>query len=942
MIKSLWGEDFDVDAKAETKKVLNKLKKKKKKEVVLDEKALSKKNVPIEDKLRIIGENVDRILGVYKENTLVIKTREELSEYIDHAIKNGIIAIDTETNNSLDPLTCVLMGACVYTVGQKNAYIPINHKALNGNRLYWQLTEKDIYEEFSRLNGKVEIVTHNGKFDYEVIKCTCGIEVPPKWDTIIGCHLLNEVESRSLKWQYVNKIDKAQEKYSIDELFEDVFYADVDPEIFALYAATDSMMTYKLFEYQKSEFSKSENRKLFRLFNEIEMPIVVVTAEIELAGVNVDRKFGERLKTKYQKELSDVDSKIEEEIKKIEPLIATWREQKEAKEPVILYAPEKTDRNPDEIEKEYPDLDENIWRRYKKGKSKSASLEDPINLSSPTQLAIFFYDIFNLPPFSKSSPRGTGTPELTFLSKELGEMIEEDESADIDGFDDLDEEDLESLMEIDSAIADTTGVSLFEKLEPSWRDSITTDDLKAVKKICDLLIERRRLVKLISSYLDTIPQLSTMWPDGRIRFHLNSLGTKTGRYSSGGKVSLNDGGDIVTVSGINSQNIPSELHQIRMQFKTKPGYSFVGGDFSQQEPLVTAFLSQDPNMLEAFNTGKDIYSSIAQLINNNQYEDNLEYFPSGTEIEIDGKKIITGEKTHINKEGKERRKQAKVIILAAMYGMGGYSVGVKLKKNTKDGQDLLETFFKKYAGVKRAIDNSNKSCRDCGYTEDIFGRRRRLPNIQLLPYSAYYRTKPYINENNPDEVILSYINRLIKKGENPSNKEEIAFIIEEAKKNNIVIRSNLKLIKKAERQCFNARIQGSAASITKRAMIYIHQDSVMKKLGAKMVIQVHDEVILECPTENAEKVKTRLTEIMMNCGYFFNINIPMKCDVVIEKRWGEEAMATDILDEYKDKTQKRGLDHDAAINEISKSFPEFDREVIEKLIDGTTAVLDFE
>ena len=195
-MKSLWGDEFVIeDSAKQAKSLLKKIEKPKKTE----QQILKSKNTSIEDKLRIIYENVNRILGVYKENTLVIKDKETLSNYIDKAIENNIIAIDTETNNSLDPLTCKLMGPCLYTPEMKNAYIPLNHVDYRtGERLSWQLTEEDVYEQFSRLNDTL-IITHNGKFDYEVLKCTTEWEMPYTWDTMLGARLLNENERAGLK-----------------------------------------------------------------------------------------------------------------------------------------------------------------------------------------------------------------------------------------------------------------------------------------------------------------------------------------------------------------------------------------------------------------------------------------------------------------------------------------------------------------------------------------------------------------------------------------------------------------------------------------------------------------------------------------------------------------------------------------------------------------------
>lgn len=341
----------------------------------------------------MIKVNVLRILGVYKENTQVITSREELTKYIDASIKNGVIAIDTETNNSLDPISCKLMGPCIYTPGQKNAYIPINHIDLHtGKKRPNQLTEEDVKEEFSRLPNTT-IIMHNGKFDYQVIKCTCGLPLHIDWDTLIAAKLIDENERASLKEQYISKIDPSIEKYSIEHLFEGIEYAYVEPEIFALYAATDSFMTYKLYEWQKKVFETPDYTRIYKLFKEVEMPVVIVAAEMELAGVTIDTEYSKRLSAKYHKKLEDIDKKISEELGKYQPIIAKWRDSEEANTPT------KGTKN-------------------KPGKTPNEQLEDPPKINSPTQLAILIYDVLKIKSVDDLSPRGTGEDILIKIDKE--------------------------------------------------------------------------------------------------------------------------------------------------------------------------------------------------------------------------------------------------------------------------------------------------------------------------------------------------------------------------------------------------------------------------------------------------------------------------------------------------------------------------------------------
>ena len=119
-MKSLWGDEFDsVDAEDVLEKVKNP-KKAGKKVVLTDEQSFN-------ERIAIIRENVMRVLGHRVNDIEVIRTRERLHDYISHAILNNIIAVDTETNNTTEVITCKIMGPCIYTPGEKSVYIPINH-----------------------------------------------------------------------------------------------------------------------------------------------------------------------------------------------------------------------------------------------------------------------------------------------------------------------------------------------------------------------------------------------------------------------------------------------------------------------------------------------------------------------------------------------------------------------------------------------------------------------------------------------------------------------------------------------------------------------------------------------------------------------------------------------------------------------------------------------
>jgi DNA polymerase I-like protein with 3'-5' exonuclease and polymerase domains len=826
MMDSLWGEEFKVE---ETPKVAKKIVEKiNNPKGTVKTKGSKKVVVPLEEQMKIIKENVYRILGKYKDNTVVIRTKEQLNDYIQASIENGIIAIDTETNNSLDPITCKLMGPCIYTPGQKNAYIPINHiNPHTRERLEWQLTEEDIFEAFDKL-GETLIVMHNGKFDYQVIKCTTGKQLKVYWDTMIATRILNENEKRAgLKEQYIDKVDSSIEKYSIEHLFEGLEYAIFDPELFALYAATDAYMTYKLYLWQKKQFDKVEHQKLYSLFLNVEMPVMEVAAEMELYGIEIDKEYSQRLSDKYHKMLSTVQESISNQLDEYKDVIAKWRLTDEAN-----FHPRSTkpDKNGE----------------YKLLKSKSEQLKDPPELTSPTQFSILLYDVLKAPVVDKKNPRGTG--------EDILKKIEE----------------------------------------------------KTNNPLCSLVLKQRGIDKLIGTYIDKLPACVNE-KTGRLHAHFNQLGTETGRFSS---------------SDPNLQNIPSHEKAIRMMFKAKAGYVMVGSDFSQQEPRLLASYANDDNMIGAYKQGKDLYATIASGVYRNDYWDNMEHYEDGTP----------------NPAGKKRRSSVKSLLLGIMYGRGVSSIAEQIGGTIQEAQKIVDDFYLGFPKVKKWIDETYVNAKTNGYVEDMWGRRRRLSDIQLPKYEVFYKDET----SNPTEFnpILGALN-IVKREVNPkivkyekllseaTDRKSIESIKDKAKKEGVTINDNGGFISRAERQCVNARVQGGAATMSKKAMIKVHHDEELKNLGFRLMLAVHDELIGECPVENADKVADRLCELMKSSALPECIT-PFKCDPTIESVWYE----TDYSDNLRQSYEKlcKTMTFDEALQQLYITHSECTEERIHKFL----------
>lgn len=853
--------------------------------------------------LNEIEKEVLRVLGKHQDNVCTIFDVETLHNYVTACIDTGIVAIDTETNNSLDPLTCKLMGLCLYAPGLQYVYVPINHRDPETKmRLTNQLTEVNVKNELQRIvDSGIKVVAHNGKFDYQVLKCTCDVCVEPYWDTMIATRLLNENEGYGLKYQYSTKIDKAQENYNIEKLFKNVQYADVKPEIFALYSAVDPYMTYKLYEYQLPIMISE--KKIYKLFMDIEMPLVLIVGEMELCGALVDLEYCKKLKEKYEFKLKSIDDQLNDEIIKIQHIIDKWKISASGLEKERVFPPESRIQamSVEQLEEKYPLFDPIGNLRYRHGKSFASQLKDPINLSSPKQLAILLYKVLGAPIVNKRKPNGTGKHEIEAIRGEVESRLK----SHYQNIKEVEDENIEDSDQEEKKILSKNTVVKYE----------------SVVRICILLSERRKVDKLLTTYLNPIPHLAQHWKDGKVRFHYNQLGARTGRFTSGGVWKFYDNETPVTIQGLNGQNLPSENHEIRLMFKAEPGRVFVGGDISQQEPKITAHISFDQNMLQVYEEGKDIYASIAQSIYHNNYEDNLEFYDK--------------EKTQINLEGKKRRKTGKTIILATMYGMGPTSVARKLGLSSKEeAQVMLDAFYGQYVGVKKAIDSSIASCKKYGYVEDICGRKRRLPSIQLPLYQTIFVGAPS-NEDKKQEYLL----RIELEGKGKLSNEELTALRNKAKDNKIVIISNEEYIKKAERQCFNARIQGGAASLTKMIMVMVDRDPLIKKLGGRIVFQIHDELILDCPKENFEAIKNRLQVLMEKSSTNVGVVLPMKCDMTTETRWGEETMTTELKVRYQELVEE-GVEN--PLDKLCKEFCNFPEYSIRQIICDNNKILEFQ
>ena len=731
-------------------------------------------------------------LAIHKDDYILIRNPDQLYEYMKEMKQVGEGALDTETTG-LNPLLVDIVGGCIYTPGQKAAYIPINHKSyITGVRTKEQMDEETVSKIMKEFHKDIRWIFHNAKYDIRVCRKTLGIDFKPYWDTMLAAYCIDEEESHRLKdlhLKYCNSKDT--ESLTFDTLFNGITFDMIPISTGYLYAAGDAVKTYELYEYQKTLLNRRVLSGPYNVFWNIEMPLIPVVADMEDRGVCLDFDVCKNLHEKYHK--------IREERKK------------QADEALAMYTDEIDNyRMGSTYSNTYPDgSTEYSNSQTIKGKkyghtkvsSNASKLSDPISLSSPTQLAILFYDILGLESPDKKAPRGTGEDILKHFAQ------------------------------------------------------------GKEKNLCEAILGMRNVEKLLGTYIDKMPEIAL--EDGRVHASYNQYGAKTGRFSS---------------QDPNLQNIPSHNKEIRHMFKAQDGYVLIGSDFSQQEPMVTAHLSNDKKMQEAFINGKDIYATIAALAFHKPYEECKEFREDGT----------------VNPAGKERRTQAKSIVLGILYGRQIPSIAEQLGVSTKEAQAIYDKVIASFPALGKFIEDSQEMARTEGYVTTAWGRRRHLHDMQLARYEFSYSGKvtnfdplafgSEVSTEVPKKVKDTYTKQLDKAfGWKKKND-----IIQKALAEGIKIKDNGGFIAQAERQCVNARVQGSAADITKLAMIAINNDERMKELDFHLLIQVHDEVIGECPIENAKEAGERLSYLMRTAPSHL-IKLPFKCDVDFTKNWyGDE------------------------------------------------------
>jgi DNA polymerase-1 len=301
------------------------------------------------------------------------------------------------------------------------------------------------------------------------------------------------------------------------------------------------------------------------------------------------------------------------------------------------------------------------------------------------------------------------------------------------------------------------------------------------------ILEHRSLEKLLSTYVEPLPALVN--PETkRIHTHYHQIGAATGRLSS---------------SEPNLQNIPVRTEmgrRIREGFRPRAKENvFLAADYSQIELRIAAHLTGDPGLIEAFEQGEDIHRATAARVHG---------------ISSDA---VT----------KEQREAAKRVSFGILYGISAHRLSNDLGISRAEGQEMIDQYFKTFAGVKTWIDRTLEEARERGHVTTLTGRRRHIPDIQSRNF-------------------------------------------------------NLRMA--AERVAVNAPVQGSAADLIKIAMRRIAEHIAQSDLEARMILQVHDELIFDLPKREVDTLRPAVIDLMAGA---MDLRVPVVVDVNIGETWAD-------------------------------------------------------
>ncbi len=341
-----------------------------------------------------------------------------------------------------------------------------------------------------------------------------------------------------------------------------------------------------------------------------------------------------------------------------------------------------------------------------------------------------------------------------------------------------------STKQMREILFDKLGLTPQKKTKTGYStDAASLEKLLGQHPIIEHLLRYREVEKLRGTYGEGL--LAEIAPDGRIHATFNQTVARTGRLSS---------------DAPNLHNIPVRREagkEFRTAFVPAPGFEMLVADYNQIELRCIAHLAEDPGLIDAFESGRDIHTETASRIFSVAPED------------------VSG----------EQRSKAKMVSYGLAYGMEAYGLGQRLSIPTEEAAEILDAYFVAFPAVRDYMDRTVAEARERGYTETLFGRRRPIPELSS---------------------------------------------------------SNFRVRQAGERQAMNAGIQGLAADIFKVALVRLDHALLAGNHRSRLILQVHDEVLLEVDPAERDAMTEMTTTILSGAA---ELRVPLEVNLAFGDSW---------------------------------------------------------
>lgn len=497
-----------------------------------------------------------------KQDYKLVDSEAELKSLLNKIKPAAAMAVDTETT-STNPWQSELVGLSLSVKGGEG----------------WFVAAGLLKKKFSAVKELIKILAdtevkkigHNIKYDWEALN-HFGITLSGvNFDTMVAAYLLNAGSERNLDLNSLAFKEFSYQMQPIEDLIgpkgkKQITLAEVPLDKVAWYSAEDADFTLRLKDKLEPQLKKE---KLLELFNDIEIPLISVLAQMEHWGVKIDDKFLGQMGKRLNKELKEISAKI------------------------INLAGQD------------------------------------FNIASPKQLKEILFDKL------KISPHGIKKNKTGF----------------------------------------STAAAELEKM-------------KGEHPIIDLIVDHRELSKLLSTYIESLPELINK-QTGRVHTSFNQTVTATGRLSS---------------SDPNLQNIPIKGDlgkELRQAFIAETGNVLISADYSQIELRIAAHIAEDDKMKGVFARGEDFHRATAAFV-----------------FGVKPKDVTP-----------DQRRQAKEVNFGILYGMGVWGLSERTGIPREEAKFFIDKYFSEFSALANWIENIKEQVKKNGEVFTLLGRRRKIPEI---------------------------------------------------------------------------------------------------------------------------------------------------------------------------------------------------------------------